>query len=101
MDSSVLINSMSPFVILRVPGVFVFFNNFTESWCIFYANSEDPNQTPHYAQRAFGAKMTSMRRHHVASTLIRSHFYVMCPLGVASDLGRLCLPVSVLWDIKH
>ena len=24
---------------------------------------------------------TSMRRHHVASTLIRRHFYVMCPLG--------------------
>ena len=24
---------------------------------------------------------TSMRRHHAASTLIRHHFYVMCPLG--------------------
>ena len=24
---------------------------------------------------------TSMRRNHVASTLIRRHFYVMCPLG--------------------
>ena len=24
---------------------------------------------------------TSMRRHHVASTLIRRHFHVMCPLG--------------------
>ena len=24
---------------------------------------------------------TSMRRHHVVSTLIRPHFYVMCPLG--------------------
>ena len=23
----------------------------------------------------------SMRRHHVASTLVRRHFYVMCPLG--------------------
>ena len=26
---------------------------------------------------------TSMRRNHVASTLIRRHFYVMCPLGIA------------------
>ena len=25
---------------------------------------------------------TSMRHHHVASTLIRRHFYVMCPLGL-------------------
>ena len=25
---------------------------------------------------------TSMRRHHVASTLIRRHFHVMCPLGL-------------------
>ena len=25
---------------------------------------------------------TSMRRHHVASTLIRRHFLVMCPLGL-------------------
>ena len=24
--------------------------------------------------------LTSMRRNHVASTLIRRHFYVMCPL---------------------
>ena len=24
---------------------------------------------------------TSMRRHHVASTLTRRHYYVMCPLG--------------------
>ena len=25
---------------------------------------------------------TPMRRHHVASTLIRRHFYVICPVGV-------------------
>ena len=25
--------------------------------------------------------LTSMRHHHVASTLIRRHFYIMCPLG--------------------
>ena len=28
---------------------------------------------------------TSMRRNHVASTLIRRHFYVMCPLGWYAD----------------
>ena len=28
---------------------------------------------------------TSMRRHHVASTLIRCHFHVMCPLGMVLD----------------
>ena len=28
-----------------------------------------------------GVVTTSMRRHHVASTLIRRNFYVMCPLG--------------------
>ena len=35
---------------------------------------------------------TSMRRHHVASTLIRRHFYVMCPLGklLSADLAVLC-----------
>ena len=26
---------------------------------------------------------TSMRRHHVASTLIRRHFYVTCPQGLS------------------
>ena len=31
---------------------------------------------------------TSMRRHHVASPLIRRHFHVMCPLG--------CLYIHVL-----
>ena len=30
---------------------------------------------------------TSMRRHHVASTVIRHHFYVMCQLG--ESLKRL------------
>ena len=29
---------------------------------------------------------TSMRRNHVASTLIRRHLYVMCPLGSISSL---------------
>ena len=28
---------------------------------------------------------TSMRRNHVASTLIRRHFHVMCPLGSQFD----------------
>ena len=30
----------------------------------------------------YGTKMPSVRRHHVASRLIRRHFYVMCPLGL-------------------
>ena len=33
---------------------------------------------------------TSMRRNHVASTLIRRHFYVICPLGNVSDKGGIC-----------
>ena len=28
-----------------------------------------------------GVVSTSIRRHHVASTLIRRHFHIMCPLG--------------------
>ena len=30
---------------------------------------------------------TSIRRDHVASTLIRRHFYVMCPLGYSFIQG--------------
>ena len=31
---------------------------------------------------------TSMRRNYVASTLIRRHIYVMCPLGTFFELGK-------------
>ena len=31
---------------------------------------------------------TWMRRHHVASILIRCHFYVMCPLGKVIPLKK-------------
>ena len=44
--------------------------------------------------------LTSMRRNHVASTLIRRHFYVMCPLGMFSNIQwwsvfRTCLYVII------
>ena len=32
---------------------------------------------------------TSMRRHHVASTLIRRHFGTKCPLGNGFDISLL------------
>ena len=33
---------------------------------------------------------TSMRRHHVASTLIRRHFHVMCSLGLfMRNIGKI------------
>ena len=35
---------------------------------------------------------TSMRRNHVASTLIRRHFHVMCPLGTLSRETTLLYP---------
>ena len=49
-------------------------------------------------QWAFGAKndvvSTLMRRSHVASTLIRRHFYVMCPLGRNTGSMFLCVVLS-------
>ena len=39
---------------------------------------------------------TSMQHHHVASTLIRRHFYVMCPLGDSLLRPTAVLPMN-LW----
>ena len=51
------------------------------------------------AQQAHIIKMTSstsMRRDHVASTLIRCHFNVVCPLGGAILVFTRCLDVNIL-----
>ena len=71
-------------------------DNNTTSFLWKTAHHASKNSQP--SKRVFGAKVTSyhrrcdaitvspsMRRHHVASTLIRRHFYVMCPLGSALD----------------
>ena len=39
---------------------------------------------------------TSMRRDHVASTLIRRHFYVICPLG--KDPEQFCTE-KLIWKV--
>ena len=42
---------------------------------------------------------TSMRRHHVASTLTRRDFYIMCPLGCFSAIftrGTACVTSCLL-----
>ena len=44
-DQSILINWMSPFLILGVPGVLFSFLFYSES-IFLLANSEDPDQTP-------------------------------------------------------
>ena len=45
---------------------------------------------------------TSMRRHHVASTLIRRHFGTKCPLGTCSHhfYKRIGILISV-WFSLH
>ena len=43
-DSSTLISWTSPFVILGVSGLFCFYF----IWKILFANTVDPDQTPHY-----------------------------------------------------
>ena len=46
MNSSILINWISPSIILRVSGLFFFiFNQFYRSLCRFYANNEDPEHS--------------------------------------------------------
>ena len=39
--------------------------------------------------------LTSMRRNHVASTLIRGHFHVMCPLRMNKVIQKAYVHVPV------
>ena len=43
-----------------------------------------------HAQEAHDVVLVSMRRHHVASTSIRRHFNVVCPLDVCMH-KRVCV----------
>ena len=57
-------------------------------FCIKYAYFRNEKNCPAGIWCQNDVVSTSMRRQHVASTFVRRHFYVMCPLGDKFQLNE-------------
>ena len=72
-----------------------------------YFTAEIPSTVTCNTQHQNDVVSTSMRRDHVASTFIRRHFNVVCPLGIVSRLfGKMgdmlfARPASIWSENEH